>query len=230
MVNPYVLIATHQRIEITERNIKSLLSQQTGIILVVSDSNEVEYFKSKFPMVVIVRYGNYPLGRKWQEGVSAAMKLKADPLIINGSDDILSKNFFDVSDGLIEKGYHFIGLKSWYVQWQGRVYHFRYDDFCLGSGRVYTRELLTKINYNVFDGVKHKHLDDCGWYRVQASQMKMALLEDPLVISVKGDWPVMNTMDKFFKSKTAKLVNEKVNIGEIGNQFDICVESLGPLE
>ena len=50
-MNPVVLIATHNRIEITSRCIESLMMQsvQPKIVLVVSDQGEWQYYKKKFP-------------------------------------------------------------------------------------------------------------------------------------------------------------------------------------
>jgi hypothetical protein len=143
MVNPWVLIATHKRLSITKKNIDCLLKTGVGIILVVSDADEFKLFRQLYPYINIVHHANYPLGDKWQSGVEIAKHLKADPLIINGSDDILSPKFFSRASELLAEGYHFIGLKSWYVYDLKSVYLFDYmAPLPLGGGRVYSKEFL----------------------------------------------------------------------------------------
>jgi hypothetical protein len=220
MVNPYVLIATHQRLSITKKNIDCLLACKVGIILIVSDHGEYELFKQLYPMIVVERHSNLPLGRKWQAGVNVAKKLKADPLIINGSDDILSPEFFDRAEKELEKGYGFIGLKSWYVYDLKQVYKFEYlANLPLGGGRVYSKEMLDSCKWAIFDTSKSKHLDDLGYWKVQRSGLKHLLLWEPYILSIKGDWPVMNPADKIMTSRNARLL-KKLPAEEVLKQFN----------
>jgi hypothetical protein len=207
MVNPWVLIATHKRLSITKKNIECLLKSDVYVILVVTDPDEERLFRQLFPLgVTIIQTANYPLGNKWQAGVEVARRCKADPLIINGSDDILSPKFFSRVSELLAEGYHFIGLKSWYVYDLKSVYLFDYmAPLPLGGGRAYSKELLEKMNYEVFDTRKEKHLDDLGWHKAFNSEMKQVILKEPLILSVKGDWPVMNPLNRMFQSTNAYL-------------------------
>lgn len=225
-MNPYVLIATHKRLEITRKNVECLLKCDVGVILVVSDRAEFDLFKQLFPMISVIHHANYPLGLKWQSGVDVARHLKADPLIINGSDDILHPEYFSRVSGLMEEGYHFIGLKSWYVYDLKTVYKFDYlATIPLGGGRAYSRELLDKIGYKLFDVRKDRHLDDLGWSSVFRSRMQRILLNEPLILSVKGDWKVMNPVNKMFGSRNAMLRESIYNPTNILMQFNLCVES-----
>lgn len=224
MVNPYVLIATHQRLSITKENVKSILSCGVGVVLVVSDADEFKVFKQLFPDISIIHHANYPLGLKWQAGVEAARALRADPLIINGSDDLLCQEYFTRVSELLNEGHHFIGLKSWYVYDDDKsknLYKFDYlAPIPLGGGRAYSRELLEKINYKVFDVRKEKHLDDLGFYNVQRTGLKTILLQEPLILSVKGNWRVMNPLNAMFGSKNAILTESIYHPEEILKGFN----------
>jgi hypothetical protein len=205
MINPYVLIATHNRVEITKRNIQCCLDCGVSVIVVCSNKDEARQFYRE--RVTVIQYSNQPLGAKWQNGVEIAKICGADILIINGSDDILSPEFFTRVNELINEGYHFIGLKSWYVYDLKHIHHFQYlAPLPLGGGRVYSREMLEKIDYQIFDTKKDKHLDDLGWANVWRSEMKHTFIHQPLILSVKGNWPVMNPVEKMFKSQNAKLI------------------------
>ena len=219
-MNPYVLIATHQRLSVTKKNIESILPH-AGVILVVSDSDEYELFKQLFPTINVILYNNIPLGAKWQAGVNLAREIGADPLIINGSDDIISPDFYAKSSELLRDGYHFIGLTSWYVYDLKHVYQFDYlAPMPLGGGRSYSKELLEKIDYKVFQGNKDRHLDDLGYHNMFASGMKYTLLRSPLILSIKGDWVVMNPVGKMFSSPNAKLVESIYNPKPILDKFN----------
>lgn len=197
MVNPYVIIATHNRLSITKKNIECILPH-ARVIVVVSDQSEGMVFKNLFgDDVFVVHHNNFPLGSKWQAGVNAAKMLKADPLIINGSDDILSPEYFKKVEAFIANGYDFIGLKNWYVYDKKEMFHFHYTPAQpLGGGRAYTAKLLNKLNWVLFDIDRNKLLDDLGYNKVRMQRIKSILLYDPLILSVKGDWPVMNPIDK----------------------------------
>lgn len=221
MVNPYVLIATHKRLSITKTNIECLLKCEVKVILVVSDQEEFKLFRHLFPDISIVHHANFPLGDKWQAGVEIARHLKADPLIINGSDDILSPEYFKRVDQLLSEGNHFVALKSWYVYDLKTIYKFDYlAHLPLGGGRAYSLELLKKIDYKVFDTRKEKHLDDLGWHNVYNTKMQVAILPEPLILSVKGNWPCMNPANKMFGSHNAMLRESIYNPQPILEKFN----------
>lgn len=214
-MNPVVLIASHERIEITEINIRTLLLQSVvpRIVLVLSKPQEAAYFRSAFKSdITIVLKANQPLGAKWQAGVEAARNINADPLIITGSDDILSKDFVEIACEGMKEHYDFLGLRQWYVKRpdEDKVYHFRYGNFMpLGGGRVYSQSILNKLNHLLFDTVKEKHLDDLGWIGVESKSVFSSAdctgsgME---ILSIKGNWPVMNTFDKMIGHKNARLL------------------------
>lgn len=211
-MNPVVLIATHERFWITSKVIQTLGMQtiEPEIVVVSSDPGHAGNYTKLSPKVRSICHLNHPLGNKWQLGVNQARKLNADPLIICGSDDILQNNYVEKCCRIIDKEYDFIGLKSWYVYDLIKLYHFQYlARMPLGGGRAYSKAFLDSIDWRLFDTSKDRHLDDLGWNKVEYNKARKWIINDPLILSIKGNWPVMNHAKDFFRSPNARLLGEK---------------------
>lgn len=213
-MNPVVLICTHDRVEITATNIHALLLQSVipKIVLVCSHRNERDYFLREFPELSIVALrGNNPLGKKFQAGVDLAMGLNPNPLIITGSDDILGTDFIKTACNYITSGVHFIGLKQWFIYHKSKLYLFDYvPDIPLGT-RAYSLKMLLTIKGQIFDSGRDRLLDDEGYHKAKKTKLKMMIVKDAIrdglkVVSVKGEWPMMNSFEAIMKSKNCKLI------------------------
>lgn len=208
MFNPVVVIATHQRKEITTKNIK-LLKEQTDVpkvIIVCSLQEELEYYK-QFQVTVILSE-NKPLGKKWQSGVNVANKLGANPLIILGSDDILSSGFIKMVLNKLKQGFEFVGCTAWFsldVK-ANKIYSSRYinrnEDYPIGSGKVYTKSLLDRIGWKVFDQKADRKLDDQGQRLI--SGCKYYLYKEPHILAVKGGWNELNPIQSYLNAPNIK--------------------------
>lgn len=213
-MNPIVLIATHQRISITSKCIESLMMQsvQPKIVLVVSDQGEWQYYKRKYPEVTLCVAPNTPLGQKWQHGVDVAKHHIPDPLIICGSDDILGIDFIENACMIIKSGIDFIGLSIWHVYSNEGLYTYDYNaSIPLGGGRCYSSKALTEINFQVFDTSKDIHLDDLGWKNINSTTMPRKIIRDVKeeglhIVSIKGNWVMMNPFEKFVGHRNVTLV------------------------
>lgn len=203
--NPVVLIATDKRVKITSTNIR-LLQQQTvkpKIVLVISDKEEFIYYTNVFPDIELIYQANKPLGLKWQKGVTK----DANPLIILGSDDILRIDYIETCLRLLVKGYEMIGLTSWYVldEFRKKLYQSSYSNknknFPLGSGRVYSKQLLEKLKFKIFDTTANRRLDDLGYHSAVKAKANILLIREPELLSVKGNWETMNPIQACLKSK-----------------------------
>lgn len=212
---PVVLIASHQRLEITAQNIAALCEQRPKpeIVLVVSEEEEYIYFKDRLPNLHVYNHPNKPLGAKWQFGVNRCRDLGANPLIITGSDDVLGRDFIKNSLKLLDQGYDFIGLRRWFVYDPSKNTAYLFDYLPqqpLGGGRVYTSKLLEKCGWQIFDS-KDRLLDDKGWSI--AKREKNILVTDIdgkglYIIAIKGAWEVMNPLEKHFGHPNTKLLSE----------------------
>lgn len=194
-MNPIVVIATHNRINITSYNIFSLLGQSVKpkIVLVVSNINEKIYYAKLFPEISVLTHANLPLGTKWQFGIQHAYNLKADPLIILGSDDILGPKYIEICTELSSKQHNFIGLYRWYIHYKGKAFLCKYlAKQPLGGARAFSYNLLQKLNGKLFDTSLNRHLDD---YTIKkCKQLGISCMTDDRlqVHAIKGNWICMN--------------------------------------
>jgi hypothetical protein len=210
-INPVVLICTHDRPEITSTNIEGLLKQafKPKVVLVATSPIEAQFYRQKFPDIFVVTHGNSPLGAKWQYGVNQARLLMPNPLIITGSDDLLSPDYIKNAILLMQQGYHFAGL-SWFYMYEvkeKRLSTMRYKkpDWPIGGGRFYSFTLLEKLGWQLFDGMGKKNLDNKGFINVKNSGAKYVVFWEPkespfYVLAVKGVWKVMNEAQRFYNS------------------------------
>lgn len=214
--NPVVLLCSHRRQEITRINIKSLLEQSVKpkVVLMLSDWSEADLFRNLFAEITVEVVANDPLGRKWQMGVNVARKLSPNPLIITGSDDVLGPDFIKNGLKLLDLGYQFIGLRKWICfdpkTKKGYIFEYKAPNFPLGGGRIYSEELLIKMRYNLFDLKISKHLDDKGWETAKLSRYIVTNEIEKFglyITAIKGDWPMLNPLDKHFTSRTVKHVS-----------------------
>lgn len=217
--NPIVVMATHDRIQITETNLKSL--QGTKVVLMVSTQQELEHFK-KFNITVALA-PNKPLGSKWHTGVKIAQKMGANPLIIVGSDDILSKNYIKTVVNEINSGFNIVGLTSWYSYSpiKDELYHCEYVgrnvNFPIGSGRAFSSKFLDRIKWNVFNQTANRLLDD--HVIKMAGNEKIKLIRTPEVLAVKGNWEVLNKFDAYLKSPNIKATKVDKSVLDKFNYF-----------
>lgn len=219
---PIVLICTDKREEITTANIKSLCLQKpvVHIVLVVSDPMERVYYSSLdiHNMSIVVR-PNKPLGSKFQRGVEFAMKMFPRFLVILGSDDILGKDFIKNADRMISSGTHFIGLKQWFIYHQQTLFLYQYrPEIPLGT-RVYSYEMMEKLGGKLFDVGRDRLLDDFGYNNAKKSGLKMNIMTNVMgtgmyVISVKGDWPMLNPYSKMKDHPNCELLRTYTDISE----------------
>lgn len=211
-MNPIVLICTHNRVAITQKNIDLLSRQDCKIILVRSDPSELFQVGEN---VHILECDNHPLGFKWQCGVLFAETLKADPLIICGSDDFLASDYVDLVCKYMNMGVEFIGLTSWYTfdVEKDIVYHCEYTNFNrnfpIGSGKALSGGLLDRIGWKMFENHLNRKLDDFSFYGAKTQGAAIHLIRNPEVLAVKGDWPTLNPVGAYLKSRN--ILTRRVN-------------------
>jgi len=219
-----IIIAFQDRHEILEKNIKSLKLQITqytfGIILIgsLSDRSFTENIKSKYENVYCLCIPNNPCGAKWQMGVYYSRLFNPKSIVILGSDDILSKNYLEVNHKYILDRYDLVGKRSWYTIKHGNknLYDMSYTNkikITLGSGRMYSKIILDKINWLIFDFLKDRGLDNYGEVLVNKNYGKILCVNDESsVLSVKGNWEQMNNFDSL--KQVSLGTNKRINIIE----------------
>lgn len=219
MFNPVVLIATHERIEITTKNIELLKKQSAvpKIIVVCSLMEELIYYKTLQVNVVLVN--NSPLGTKWQSGVNLAKNMAANPLIILGSDDILIEGFIERVLLKMKEGFEYIGLTTWftYDNINNELFLSSYQgpnkDYPIGSGKVYSKILLDRFNWKVFNTKDNRRLDDQGNRMAEINGAKIFIIREPGVLAVKGNWVQLNPLRAYHTSPNISM--ERVELDEL---------------
>jgi hypothetical protein len=72
----------------------------------------------------------------------------------------------------------------------------------LGAGRFYDKNYLEQINYLIFDETLDSCLDDYGYFTIKNLKEKIHFYtpEDGALLSVKGDWNHMNSVNGIIQS------------------------------
>ena len=150
-------------------------------LLVVGSPDDVGWF-GVVPLrdATAINAPNEPLGSKWQAGVSCARTTRCDALMMLGSDDFPSSQYVDNVRGAIEHGADVVGLLGC-TQWRPA------DNLCvrvpgypqksprhgepIGSGRSFSRALLDRLDWHLFDPVP-RFLDANLWAKIPQNAVK----------------------------------------------------------
>lgn len=129
-----------------------------------------------------IYHQNYPLSVKWNYGVKALRNIDFDYVIMMGADNYFCNNFIQFIEDNI-KDCDMIGFKDLYFEegskyyyWSGYSNHRKGEP--AGCGKVYTKEALEKMNYELFTGAKDRGLDGTSWQRTKNLKRKVFSLKD----------------------------------------------------
>ena len=170
---------------------------------------------------------NQPLGRKWQTCVRRAYQyFDASLYAITGSDDILSARLIDhvlrarEADAALSEEFapDLYCANEWLVH-SSEARHrpmllkcgYRYETVFqpLGAGRFYARPFMDAVDGYLFDSSLKRCLDDRGYARIRKAGEKVHFLtvEDGPILSVKGEWEQLNSLDAFFRAPTLNITD-----------------------
>jgi len=227
------VIAFKDRHPIVELNVK-LLNEQSlppAIVLVSSnlqDADFVERLMAKYKNVFAVHHPNYPIGGKWSAGVKFCKKLGVHGVMILGSDDLLSLDYFkacyesiDEGFGSSRNGVDLIGNRQWFIHTTSRKTYFLEYLPCvsifLGGGKMFSKNFLDAVDWNIFKEFRPFHLDEYGYELVEKFSNSFAIIDpEHFIFSVKGKWEVINSADSILKApsrisvKDVTLTTEKI--------------------
>lgn len=196
------VMASHERHDMTRRSCDRLISIGCDVVLVVSTKRDVNALQYYNPL----SYSNNPLGAKWQYAVDNARLREPDLLITCGSDDLLCDDYIPKAMQFITTGYEFVGVSQWYMETATELYKAWYcktPHLAVGSGRVYTKALLDKVNWQIFDKNASRRLDDVGNYIKKRGYVSRDVDRDGLIVTaVKGSWGQLNPINRFFNAPT----------------------------
>ncbi len=194
-----------------------------GVVLACSTPEDEQFaseMQAAYPQVGYVRCANKPLGRKWQHAVEHARLLNPAALMIVGSDDYVTPGFIENNFRIladqsflrpalagprtwymvsVEKKVEPEHWKVWRVSYKNAAHH-----ILLGAGRMYSREILDRIDWKLFDIERNALLDSQGYNKVVSASGRVynTLLEDGSIVSIKGQWGALNSVQKILDAKT----------------------------
>jgi hypothetical protein len=186
-----------------------LVKQGAQIVVCTSIDPDFEFIRDlRLPGVHVLSVPNNPLGKKWQLGVDKARELGANPVIICGSDDFLSTGFVRSATKL--SGYHdFIFFDNWWIyepkrdkSYYLRYNMFKYDKPPLGSGRTYSKRLLDRHDWKIFNSEIDWHLDNWSWENKDFEDRLFPNPDGMNILAVKGCWESMNPLDKILSTES----------------------------
>ena len=115
--------------------------------------------------IIFVKSINFPISQKWNNCVKESKNYEHDAVMIIGSDDIITEEYYNNVCMYINNNYDYISNNKWlsyYVDYSlYLVYKYinRATNDGLGSGRVIARRILEKYDWNIYNFNLNKGLD-----------------------------------------------------------------------
>lgn len=168
-----------------------------------------------------LHYKNKPVGEKWQVGVNYVRKrFQPDAVMVCASNDWLTNNWCVNAIEYIKEGYDMVGKRLFH---SCRVLPKRKINFVtrqgyhiVGSGRLYSKSILDKIDWKLFPEHRNSGLDGSCEAKILKSKAKFKQLDDILdmhIVGIRSTWPTMHTWKEVSGSKnvkTLKIVDDPI--------------------
>jgi hypothetical protein len=187
----------------------------TDILAVVTDTDIESQLVCKKHGVNYIRYSNNFLGKKWNAGISHALAMKPDYVVISGDDDILTQSWYDTVLPYMKRGEAFGGLDSCYVLKYGNDYAaaiIRYPTKkILGCGAFIRADVFESVakqpdgTYKLWDDHRQKVLDKKRDERFAEAGYPPTLIrtDKPTMIDIKSEQNIWS-FDKIFRNNWAQ--------------------------
>lgn len=137
---------------------------------------------------------NYPVSDKHNQLIQKAKELKADGVVLMGSDDIVNDNFWEHIYSLSETESDVVGFKDIYFYdnfekklgyWEG----YNNKNQTIGAGRFFSKEVLTKMGWKLWNKSLNSGLDSNCSQRLRAKGIKeksLSMIEnDVFIVDIK---------------------------------------------
>lgn len=234
MVKLIICTCIYKRYELTKFCIQDWLKSDIYKIIVVYSYDE-DYDNLKEindSRLILLKYDNLPLSNKWNYSVVSAKKYKPDAIMIIGSDDVFINTYITKAKYYLNRGIEYISNSNWLnlAYYNNKIiissgrYNKRGIDDGIGSARIYSAEILKKINFNLylFEKPLNKILDFNSYRKVSKFITKkryniiknsLILLKNPdddVAITVKSDY--INYLNLIYKSATTVSTIDKIII------------------
>lgn len=207
------------------------LYEKCGVsyIICIGDNSEDKAVCCKLG-VEWVEFPNNTLGSKWNAGLKAAEKYDFDAFLFVGSSDFVSDNWLEYMSPLMDE-YDMVGkvsckfldlaengTKIKMCDWKGyTVESGRYLE-SIGAGRLYSRSILEKLNFELFDNNALSGMDNYSMKRVINAGGKIKAINDDEIqaLSISTDqWEnkhkyahVLDNENQLPLEKTMEFINK----------------------
>lgn len=166
-INIIACICIHNRNDITKLTMDYLKTIDFYKIIIcysnIADYNNLKDFHSnnKFHFVC---HNNRPLSLKWNKCVQSAQQFNPDAVMILGDDDIILDKYLTICKYYIKNGYDYLSNNKWsnMILNLGIISHNEYSKTRsdgIGAGRVISKNILNKYDYNIYNFNLNKNLD-----------------------------------------------------------------------
>lgn len=204
-------------------------AKKYGFIIVVAGS-EGEVSQSLANGCEYIEIENYPVSRKHNACIKRCKELNVDGVMLFGSDDFITDEYFDFIYQNIESK-ELIGLKDlyFYSTYQKRFAYFEgwsKSRKTIGAGRYFSKHILDVMNWQLWDNDKNNALDsNCSTRLAEMGIDERAYLMSEIgcsLIDVKHTHSI--TSDKILSIST------DININSMAKQVKKVVKEVEKLE
>jgi hypothetical protein len=234
--NVKLIICTcvYKRYELTKFCINQwLLSPIYKIIVVYSYDEDYNNLKNiNDDRLILVKYENLPLSNKWNFSVLSAKKYNPDAIMIMGSDDVFIDTYISKIKYYINRNVDYISNNKWLNCWyfnnkvviSSEKYINRITNDGLGSGRVYSANVLKNINWNLylFTIPINKKLDGTSFSKINKfikssifdidnySIVLLKIASDKTAITIKSD--LVDYINNAYRTSNNNKTMNNINI------------------
>lgn len=164
---------------------------------------------------------NKPVGKKWQAGVNYVReRFHPDAVMVCASNSWLTSNWCEISMKYIEEGYDMVGKRLHHicrlVPRKKIVFITRQGYHIVGSGRLYSKSILDKIDWKLFPEHRNSGLDGSCEKKILRLKAKFKHLDDMFnmhMVGIRSTWPTIHkwkTVSGSRNVKTLKMVDEPI--------------------
>lgn len=175
--------------------------------IMIYTTDEDGEFLDTTDVIAKAQVRNNPLSYKWHQAVRCLKQVDFDYCILLGSDDYIDEKFLKFVDKEI-KDCDMIGFLDAYYEANGKNYYWtgyknHREGEPVGAGKVYSKELLERIDYVLYPDFKDVGLDFMAWNVVKKNTDKIkifSLREKGLKMVDVKDGKGMNSIEKLTKT------------------------------
>lgn len=136
-------------------------------------------FLRQFKNVTAIQRANNPLSEKWNAGVKYLSGVDFKYVILLGSDDYFTIPFVEFIDK-IQGEYDLIAFRDLYFKQDKELYYWpgysgAREGEPAGAGKVYTKDFLKRIRFDLFPVSRNYSLDGMSWNVVQNNKARIMI-------------------------------------------------------